>query len=96
MLGVPFDETRHANLLAWYKRCRSTQIFADDAARVKEYLRDPASLDVERVKIFWRGDRIEWILASGYHEWFVNEIRENRVLWPKIGIPAGQDPADAA
>lgn len=95
MLGVPFDETRHANLLAWYKRCRSTQIFADDAARVKEYLRDPASLDVERVKIFWRGDRIEWILASGYHDWFVNEIRENRVLWPKIGVPAGQVPADA-
>ena len=31
--------------------------------------------DIERDKIFWRGDRIEWMLARGFHEWFVEEIR---------------------
>lgn len=88
LLGVPFDAERHANLFAWYKRCRAMKLFADDVVRVTEYLRDPSSLDAERVKIFWRGDRIEWILARGYHEWFRKEIDEDRVMWPAPGVPA--------
>ena len=87
LLQVPFEESRHPNLLEWYKRCRAVKIFADDIARTKAYLAEPAGLDIEREKIFWRGDRIEWILARGYHEWFVKEIAEGRVLWPQIGIP---------
>ena len=38
----------------------------------------------ERKKIFWRGDRIEWVLAHGFHEWMAKEIAEDRVLWPAI------------
>ncbi len=88
-LQVPFDEARHPNLLSWYKRCRTTEVFADDLARTRAFLSDPAALrGVERDKIFWRGDRIEWILARGYHDWFVKEIIEGRVLWPDIGVPA--------
>jgi glutathione S-transferase len=90
MLQVSFDEKRHPNLLAWYKRCRDTRIFADDIARTKTYLSDPGMMSgVERNKIFWRGDRIEWMLAKGYHDWFIKEIREGRVLWPQYGPPAG-------
>jgi glutathione S-transferase len=88
LLQVPFDEARHPNLFAWYKRCRAMPIFADDLARTKAYLAKPAAMDIEREKIFWRGDRIEWILARGYHEWFTEEIRQGRVLWPDLGIPA--------
>jgi hypothetical protein len=87
MLGVPFEKSRHSNLLAWYKRCREMQIFANDIARVKAYLAEPSKLDIEREKIFWRGDRIEWILARGYHDWFVKEIEDGRVSWPRIGVP---------
>lgn len=88
-LQVPFDESRHPNLFAWYRRCRSTAIFANDLARTKASLSNPALLEgVERNKIFWRGDRIEWILARGYHDWFMNEIQDGRVLWPEIGVPA--------
>jgi hypothetical protein len=32
--------------------------------------------------LFWRGDRIEWMLARGFHDWFCNEIKSDRVLWP--------------
>ncbi|MGD8317285.1 MAG: glutathione S-transferase family protein [Myxococcales bacterium] len=89
MLQASFDQERHPNLLAWYKRCRDTKIFADDIARTKAYLSDPAAMSgVERNKIFWRGDRIEWILAKGYHDWFMNEIREGRASWPQYGPPA--------
>lgn len=88
LLQVPFEESRHPNLLQWYKRCRAVKIFADDVARTKAYVAEPAAIDIEREKIFWRGDRIEWILARGYHEWLVKEIEEGRVIWPKLGIPA--------
>ena len=89
MLRVSFDEAQHPNLLAWYKRCRDTKIFADDMARTKTFLSDPATMGtVERDKIFWRGDRIEWILARGYHDWFMKEITDGRVMWPEYGAPA--------
>ncbi len=87
LLRVPFDESRHANLLAWYQRCRALDIFADDLARTRAHVGQLSSLNIEREKIFWRGDRIEWILARGYHKWFVKEIEEGRVLWPELGIP---------
>ena len=87
LLGVPFDEVRHPNLLAWYKRCRATKLFADDLERTRAFLSNVGTSDIERQKIFWRGDRIEWILARGYHDWFVKEIEEGRVLWPRLGIP---------
>lgn len=89
MLQAGFDEARHPNLLAWYKRCRDTKIFADDMARTKAFLSNPSNMSgVERNKIFWRGDRIEWILAKGYHGWFMKEIAEGRVMWPEYGAPA--------
>jgi hypothetical protein len=31
----------------------------------------------------WRGDRIEWILTRGFHDWFYGEIRAGRVAWPR-------------
>lgn len=54
---------------------------------MRAYLSNPAALDIERTKIFWRGERIEWLLARGYHRWFVREIEEGRVLWPGLGVP---------
>ena len=43
--------------------------------------------NIERHKIFWRGDRIEWLLARGYQAWFTTEIAERRVTWPGLGVP---------
>lgn len=92
-LKVPFEEARHPNLLAWYKRCRGTEIFAQDLARTRAFLSDPAALGgIERDKIFWRGDRIEWILSRGFHDWFFKEIVEGRVLWPAPGVPSAASP----
>jgi hypothetical protein len=36
----------------------------------------------------WRGDRIEWMLARGFHAWFFNEIKEDRMAWPGPTLPA--------
>jgi glutathione S-transferase len=54
------------------------------------------NLDIERHRIFWRGDRLEWIMARGFHEWFCNEIEEGRVAWPGATLPAPLNVAKAA
>jgi glutathione S-transferase len=83
------DPARHPRLHAWLKRLRATDAFAADLARVKEFLATYQQADAhERVKIFWRGDRLEWMLARGYHDWFAGEVAADRVLWPGLGIPA--------
>ena len=60
---------------------------ARDLVRTKQYVAQAATLDIERQKIFWRGDRLEWLLARGFHGWLLREIDEGRVLWPGLGIP---------
>lgn len=87
ILGVGHDAQRHPQLHAWYKRVRELKVFTDDLDRTKAYVSDLGASDIEREKIFWRGDRIEWILAKGFHSWFHSEITNNRVLWPGLGIP---------
>jgi glutathione S-transferase len=87
LLGVAFDGARRPALLAWYKRMRDLAICQADLERVKSYIARAAGLDIERRRIFWRGDRIEWILARGHHRWFLREIEEGRVLWPGLGVP---------
>jgi glutathione S-transferase len=90
MLDVAFDGTRFPALLAWYKRMRGLDVCKADLDRTKSYLaQGPEGLDVERTKIFWRGDRLEWILARGHHRWLLGEIEAGRVLWPGLGIPRG-------
>ena len=83
LLGVPFSEERHPALLAWYRRMRALEICRGDIARVQAFL---GALPADRPPlqhIVWRGDRVEWLLAHGFHEWFVAEIRAGRVAWPR-------------
>jgi hypothetical protein len=62
---------------------RRDSVFADDARRTAEFMKTiGTSSSFERTKLFWRGDRIEWLLARGFNEWFFEEIRAGRVLWP--------------
>ena len=58
-----------------------------DLERTRAYVADLGARNLERRKIFWRGERIEWLLARGYHEWFMTEIAAGRVTWPGLGVP---------
>jgi glutathione S-transferase len=87
-LGFHHDRARFPKLDAWLKRLRSLPPFAADRERARVFVESFLSSDThERTKIFWRGDRIEWMLSRGYHRWFMNEIEHDRVLWPGLGIP---------
>lgn len=88
-LGLPHDKERFPRLEAWLNRLRGLPQFAADVARARRFVAAFLSGDThERRKIFWRGDRIEWMLARGQHRWFLNEIESGRVLWPGLGLPA--------
>ena len=88
MFGVAYDAARFPRLHAWLRRLRALGPFARDLERVKTFLTHAAASDThERRKIFWRGDRIEWLLARGFHGWFAGEIAADRVLWPGLGLP---------
>lgn len=83
-LGFALDATRYPRLAAWFTAMRRDKLFLEDARRTGEFLKTiGTTADFERTKIFWRGDRIEWLLARGFHDWFMAEIKAGRVLWPE-------------
>jgi hypothetical protein len=67
---------------------RALPICAADLRRTRDYVANLKDRDFERRRIFWRGDRIEWLLARGFHAWFFDEIRQDRVAWPGPPLPA--------
>jgi glutathione S-transferase len=91
-MEVELSQERHRNLARWFKQMRSMPICTADLKRARDYVANLGGKDVERRKIFWRGDRMEWLLARGFHEWFFNEIRERRVIFPGPAIPAPLSP----
>jgi glutathione S-transferase len=82
-LDFKMDGERYPRLVAWFQAMRREKICLDDAKRTAEFMKGlSTNMSFEREKIFWRGDRIEWLLARGYHDWFMGEIKADRVLWP--------------
>jgi hypothetical protein len=91
-MDVEFSAQQHPNLVRWFKQMRKLPICASDLRRVRDYVVELKDRDVERRQIFWRGDRIEWMLARGFHDWFLNEIKERRMLWPEPALPTPGKP----
>jgi len=86
-LNVPFSPEKHPNLIRWMKRMMGLEICSADLDRLRAFFKSADLKEIELKKIFWRGDRIEWMLARGFHNWFLKEIEEDRVLWPGLGVP---------
>jgi hypothetical protein len=87
-MQVEFSAHSHPNLARWFKQMRSLPICAADMQRARDYVAHMNERDLERKRIFWRGDRIEWILARGFHSWFFKEVNEGRAIWPGAALPA--------
>jgi glutathione S-transferase len=94
--GIGHDAARFPRLHGWLRRLRAIDAFAADLERVKQFLAEFLHGDThEREKIFWRGDRLEWMLARGYHAWLFGEVAGDRVMWPGLGIPGPRATATA-
>jgi glutathione S-transferase len=91
-MEVEFSAQAHPHLTRWFKQMRALPICTADLRRARDYVVNLKDRDIERYRIFWRGDRIEWMLARGFHAWFFNEIREDRVAWPGPALPAPMRP----
>lgn len=81
-LDLGFSAEHHPHLLAWYRRLRALPLFRGDLERARAWLESNATGGPVTNRVVWRGDRIEWLLANGFHEWFLSEIRAERVGWP--------------
>ena len=86
-MGAEFSTLDHPNLARWLKdlgRC----LFVQPTSSGRSLCRQHEGRGHREATYFWRGDRIEWVLARGFHAWFFNEIKENRVAWPGPALPA--------
>jgi glutathione S-transferase len=81
-LDLGFSPDRHPHLVTWYRRLRALPVFRGDLERARGWIERNATRAPVTNRVVWRGDRIEWLLANGFHEWFLSEIREERVGWP--------------
>jgi glutathione S-transferase len=89
LLGVALDP--HPNVLRWSRALRELPIVRADLEHVKrsaiEKFGSGAS-PYEAEKVIWRGDRIEWLLAQGFADWLVAELRAGRAVVPR-SVPRG-------
>jgi len=81
-LGFSIDEARYPTVLAWLAAMRSHPVFASDAKRTAAFLKTVSSSTHERKRLFWSGDRMEWLLARGFHDWLAAEIDAGRTAFP--------------
>jgi glutathione S-transferase len=87
-MRVAFSPEKFPRLVRWFRQMRGLPICAADLERARDFVASIVERDVERRRIFWRGDRIEWMLARGFNNWFLKEIADDRVLWPGPSLPA--------
>jgi hypothetical protein len=56
---------------------------AADRKRTAAFLKTLSSSTHERTRLFWSGDRIEWLLSRGFNGWLSAEIDAGRATFPE-------------
>ncbi|KPJ79310.1 MAG: hypothetical protein AMS19_11455, partial [Gemmatimonas sp. SG8_23] len=85
-VGFELDDSRYPKLCRWNRLMRSQDAVVDDLAYVKRSIVEKfasGQSPYESERIVWRGDRIEWLLANGFVDWFVVELRAGRGVLPR-------------
>ena len=81
-MGFKIDSARFPTVANWLGAMRDHPVFAADRKRTAAFLKTLSGSSHELKKIFWSGDRMEWLLSRGFHDWFFKEIAEGRVAFP--------------
>jgi hypothetical protein len=69
-MEVRLSAQSHPNLAGWFKQMRTLLICAADPQRARDYVAHMKDRGLEKKRIFWRGDRIERMLARGFTRGF--------------------------
>ena len=93
-MGFRLDEARFPHVAGWlaaYARHHTpSSVRAHDRQRTAAFLKALASSNHERAKLFWSGDRLEWLLSRGFHDWFLGEIAAGRASFPPYAPAVAQ------
>lgn len=81
-LGFTIDEARLPSVIGWLEAMRSHPVFRNDRRRTAQFLQELPNRDTERRKLFYSGDRMEWLFSRGFHQWFAQEIANGRAVFP--------------
>ena len=81
-IGLSFSDTAHPGVAAWYQRLKTHPITKGNSEATLKWFETFAERDIVRDKIPWRTDRLEWLLAKGYHDWFYGQIAKGKTIWP--------------
>lgn len=81
-LDLAVDGAAHPRVVAWYLRLRKHPVCRADIDRTQAFLGRLGPTLQRPSRIMWRGDRIEWLLARGFADWFFGEVRAGRTLFP--------------
>jgi glutathione S-transferase len=81
-LGFTIDAARFPAVLGWLETMRSHPVFANDRRRTEQFLEVVPTSNHERRKLFYSGDRMEWLFSRGFHDWFHHEIQAGRAAFP--------------
>jgi glutathione S-transferase len=83
LLGVSLDP--FPKVLRWNREMRTLPVVRADLEYVKRSALEKfaaGSSPYEAEKVVWRGDRIEWLLAHGFRDWFQAELVAGRAVVP--------------
>jgi glutathione S-transferase len=83
LLGVSLDP--FPRVLRWNREMRALPVVRADLEYVKRSVAEKfgaGASPYEAEKVVWRGDRIEWLLAHGFGEWFRAELEAGRAVVP--------------
>lgn len=84
LLGVALDP--FPRVLRWNRDMRRLPVVRADLDHVKQSVIEKfqgGASPYETEKIVWRGDRIEWLVAHGYEDWFRSEQLAGRAVVPR-------------
>jgi glutathione S-transferase len=80
--GLVIDLQRFPVVDQWFRAMRTHPVFVTDAQRTAAFLKELKHLTHERRRLFWSGDRMEWLISRGFHQWFAGEIAAGRAAFP--------------
>lgn len=84
LLGVSLDPFQ--GVLRWNREMRTLPVVRADLEYVKRSVLEKFSAGAspyEAETVVWRGDRIEWLMAHGFQDWFQSELVSGRAVVPR-------------